>query len=93
VWLEVNDKRGHFAMLSVDPAIQGRGYGRALIAAIEKHCRDAGCEAVDIEVVNLREELPAFYEALGFVTTETAPFPDNGKLTREAHLVLMTKPF
>jgi ribosomal protein S18 acetylase RimI-like enzyme len=91
VWLEVKDGRGHFAMLSVDPAQQGKGYGRMLIDAIEKHCRDSDCEALDIEVVNLREELPAFYEALGFTVVETAPFPDTGKLTREAHLVLMTK--
>ncbi len=89
--VDVHENRGHFAMLSVDPAAQGKGYGRLMIDAVEDHCRKAGCSHLDIEVVNLREELPAFYERLGFVTTTTAQFSNPAKLTRDAHLVLMTK--
>ncbi len=89
--VDVHDDRGHFAMLSVDPSVQGKGYGRIMIDAVEDHCRRFGCGHLDIEVVNLREELPAFYERFGFVTTTTAQFSDAAKLTREAHLVLMTK--
>ena len=91
VFVDVHENRGHFAVLSVDPAFQGRGLARTLIDAVEKHCRDAGCDALDIEVVNLREELPAFYTKFGFTRSGTAEFPSNEKLTRDAHLMLMSK--
>jgi len=42
--------------------------------------------------VNLREELPAFYAANGFVPVSTEPFPEQRKLRRDAHMVRMTKP-
>ncbi len=92
VFVDIHDNRGHFAVLSVDPACQGKGLARLLIDAVEKHCRDAGCHSLDIEVVNLRLELPAFYEKFGFKPDGTAPFPSNEKLTRDAHLMLMSKP-
>ena len=47
-----------------------------MIAAAEAHCRDAGCVALDINVVNLRTELPPFYRTLGYVETGSAPFTD-----------------
>jgi Acetyltransferases len=92
VWMEINNGRGHFAMLSVDPAHQGKGVAKVMIESVEKKCRDAGCAFLDIEVVNLREELPAFYTRLGFITQGIASFAPKEKLTREAHLMLMAKP-
>ncbi|MEP6507431.1 MAG: GNAT family N-acetyltransferase [Gemmatimonadales bacterium] len=92
VWLDVHENRGHFAVLSVDPSCQGKGMARVLIDAVEAHCRDAGCQWLDIEVVNLREELPLFYAKFGFKPNGTAVFPDTGKLKRAAYLDLMTKP-
>jgi GNAT superfamily N-acetyltransferase len=91
VVVDVHDNRGHFAMLSVDPPLQGRGLARILMNAIEDHCRAAGCDMVEIEVVNLREELPAFYDMMGYAPVDTAPFPDRSKLSRDAHMVRMTK--
>ena len=91
VCVDVRDERGHFAMLSVDPASQGTGLGRALVTAVEEYCRNSGCTALDLEVVNLRTELPPFYEALGFSRAETAPFTPASKLRRDAHLIRMTK--
>ena len=92
VWVEVQADRGYFGMLAVDPDHQGRGLARFLIAAVEDHCRAAGCRFLDISVVNLRSELPAFYRQFGFAPYGTAPFHDRAKLTRPAYLVLMTKP-
>ena len=91
VVVDVHDGHGHFAMLSVDPPLQGRGLARVLMKAVEDHCRAAGCESIEIEVVHLREELPAFYDKMGYAPTDTAPFPDKAKLRREAHMVRMTK--
>jgi ribosomal protein S18 acetylase RimI-like enzyme len=91
VWVETNADRGHFAVLSVDPAFQGQGLARLMIDAVEDHCRKAGCTSLDIEVVDLRDELPAFYAKFGFEPAGTAPFPSNEKLTRPAQLMLMTK--
>lgn len=91
VCVDVRGGRGHFALLSVDPVFQGQGLGRLLVRAVEDHCRAAGCVALDLDVVNLREELPSFYAALGFVAFDTAPFPDTGKLRRDAHVILMAK--
>ena len=92
VLVEIAEARGHFAMLSVDPPQQGRGLARILMDAIADHCRAAGCVGLDLEVVNLREELPSFYDAFGFTPAGTAPFNAPEKLTREAHLVRMSKP-
>ena len=91
VQVDVHERRGHFAMLAVDPELQGRGLSRILMNAVEEYCVAAGCEDLEIEVVNLREELPAFYLAMGFISVDTVPFPDTSKLRREAHMVRMTK--
>jgi GNAT superfamily N-acetyltransferase len=91
VLMDIHGERGHFAMLSVDPPFQGKGLSRLLMNAVEDYCREAGCKALDIEIVNLREELPAFYAANGFAPVATLPFPDERKLRRDAHLVRMTK--
>jgi GNAT superfamily N-acetyltransferase len=92
VWVELRGDRGYFGMLAVDPEEQGKGFGRLLVTAAEAHCRGAGCRFLDISVVNLRTELPAFYRQFGFAPYATAPFHDPKTLTRPAHLVLMTKP-
>ena len=91
VYVEIRGGRGYFAMLSVDPRRQGQGLGRMLVSAAEAHCRAAGCDWLDLEIVDLRPELPAFYAPLGFGPIGTAPFPEPRKLRRPAHLVVMTK--
>lgn len=91
VYVERRETGLYFAMLSVDPARQGQGHARRLIEAVETRAREAGCTALEIEVADLREELPAFYQKLGFVVTGEAPFHSSAKLERPAHLVLMRK--
>jgi N-acetylglutamate synthase-like GNAT family acetyltransferase len=92
LYVRVRGERGYFGMLSIDPSRQKQGLGSRLIRAAEEHCRDAGCRFLDLDVVNLRTELPAFYASMGFAPFDVAPFPTPQKLRRDAHLILMTKP-
>ncbi len=91
VWMEILKDRGHFGLLAVDPAHQGKGIARALIDGVEQRCTARGCHHVDIEVVNLREDLPPFYSKLGFEVSGTKPFSPPEELTRAAHLVTWSK--
>jgi GNAT superfamily N-acetyltransferase len=92
VFVKTLGDRGYFGMLSVDPDHQHRGLGRKLVDAAEARCRDAGCHALDIDVVNLRTELPPIYASLGFTPSGIEPFPEPEKLRRPAHMVRMSKP-
>ncbi len=91
VYVSIEGDRGYFGMLAVDPARQGKGLGRALVAAAEDLCRRRGCRFLDLSVVDLRTELPPFYNKLGYKEFGVAPFPDPSKLTRPAQLIRMTK--
>lgn len=91
VYVETRRDRGYFGMLAVDPDRQGRGLGRRLVAAAEAHCRAAGCRCMDIDVVDLRTELPGFYESLGYAAVSATPFADTSRVYQPVNLVLMTK--
>jgi GNAT superfamily N-acetyltransferase len=92
VLVEVRGQRGYFGLLSVEPARQGEGIGRALVEAAEDHCRRAGCAAMDIRVVDLRKELPPFYRRLGYEETGTEPFPEPEITKLPCRFVVMSKP-
>ena len=83
---------GYFGMLSIDPARQGQGLGSQLIAAAEAHCRAAGCRAMELEVVNLRTELPPYYRRFGYTESGTRPFTDTDRASRPCHFIVMSKP-
>lgn len=91
VYTERRGDHGYFGLLAVDPAHHGQGLGRSLIEGAEELFRRAGCRTVDIQVVDLRVELPPFYRRLGYVETGTAPFTDPEKATRPCHFILMSK--
>ena len=92
VYVELRSGRGYFGMLSVDPARQGHGLGRTLVAAAEARCQAAGCDEMEIEVVNLRTELPPFYRRLGYAEGGTRPFPSDEGVTQPCHFIVMNKP-
>lgn len=91
VYVELRGDVGYFGLLSVDPAHQRRGIARRLVDATEAYCASHGCRAVDIDVVDLRTELPPFYHALGYRETGTAGFKDAHKLKRPATMIVMRK--
>jgi N-acetylglutamate synthase-like GNAT family acetyltransferase len=91
VYLEKRGERAYFGMLSVEPNRKGFGLGRFLIDAVEERARKQGCVVMDITVVNLRTELPPFYQRFGYEIS--------GELSAEhirsripCHLIRMSKP-
>ena len=90
MYLEQRGDRLYLGMLAVSPALQGRGLGKQMMAAAERHAASLGCHAIDIRIVNRRTELPPFYRALGFVDSGTEPF-DDPALTKPSHFILMSK--
>jgi GNAT superfamily N-acetyltransferase len=91
VYVELRDRRGYFGMLSVDPAAQGRGLGRLLVEAAEALARARQCTAMDIRVVDLRLELPAFYRRLGYTETGVAEAANDPRALRPFQFVEMSK--
>ncbi|HUJ95076.1 MAG TPA: GNAT family N-acetyltransferase [Terriglobales bacterium] len=91
VYLELRGERGYFGLLAVDRANQRSGLGTRLMKAAEDRARAAGCRFMDLTVVNLRKELPAFYGARGYVESGTEAFPASARAKMPCHLVKMTK--
>ena len=85
-------RRAYLGLLSVDPTHQRSGVGTLLMDAAEDHCRRQGCEFMDIYVVNLRRELPAFYHNRGYRITGTSPFPADVETKIPCHFIEMSKP-
>ena len=91
VHVAVREGRCWFGMLAVDPAAQGQGHARTVMMAIDAWAREQGCAEEEIEVVDLRTELPGFYAQFGFTALGERPFPDPHKLKRPAKLVVMRR--
>ena len=67
----------YLGLLCIEPARQGEHLGRNLMSAAEAHARDAfGCTAIEMTVIDQRQELIAYYRRRGWrVTGETRDFP------------------
>jgi hypothetical protein len=59
--------------------------------SVEDYARAHGCRYMDMRIVNLREELPAFYRKLGYAVTGTEPFPETEPTKLPCHLIRMSK--
>jgi GNAT superfamily N-acetyltransferase len=70
---------------------QRSGIGARLIAAAEQECRSAGCRFMDLTIVNLRTELPPYYQRFGYTETAFLPFPADQNPKLPVHLVQMSK--
>ncbi|HET9478829.1 MAG TPA: GNAT family N-acetyltransferase [Pyrinomonadaceae bacterium] len=92
VYVEPRGERAYLGLLSVDPARQQSGLGSRLMAAAEDFCRARGASFMDIYIVNLRTELPSFYERRGYTENGTTPFPADVPTKRPCHFINMSKP-
>lgn len=91
------DKRGeqlYLGMLSVDPNLQAKGTGKQLMLAAEAHARQVGCTSIIMRVINLRDELIAWYLRRGYYDTgrtENYEAPDFEKIRIPFHFVILQK--
>ncbi len=58
--------RGWVNYLAVDPQLQRRGLGRAIMAAAERLLRDAGCPKINLQIRRDNAGAIRFYERVGF---------------------------
>jgi ribosomal protein S18 acetylase RimI-like enzyme len=68
---------GYFGMFSVVPGLQGGGVGKAVLAEAERIAREElELAAMRMTVIDVRDELIAFYERRGYARTGIKkPFP------------------
>jgi GNAT superfamily N-acetyltransferase len=71
------DGAGYFGMFSVSPGLQGGGVGKQVLAEAERIAHEEwGCPSMRMTVIDIRDELIAFYERRGYARTGVKkPFP------------------
>ncbi len=75
--LEHRGDHAYFGMFAVRPGLQGAGLGREILAEAERRARETwAAREMRMTVVNLREDLIAYYVRRGYRRTgELSPFP------------------
>lgn len=75
--LEHRGDHAYFGMFAVRPGLQGGGLGKEILAEAERRARESwGVKEMRMTVVNVREELIAYYVRRGYRRTgELSPFP------------------
>ncbi len=94
--LKNDDGAGYFGMFAVRPALQGAGLGKTILDHAERQIRDLWtCGTVKMLVINLRQDLIAYYERRGYRRTgERKPFPFDiapGATRTDFHLTVLRK--
>jgi N-acetylglutamate synthase-like GNAT family acetyltransferase len=91
VYVELRGDRSYLGLLSVNPGYQKGGLGSSLVNEAETYCRNRGSRFMDILIVNLRQELPSFYERRGYTQTGTTPFDEDVETKMPCHFINMSK--
>lgn len=91
VYVHCEGERAYFGMLSIAPSRQRQGLGKQLVAAAESRARERECRFMDLHIVDLRRDLPGYYQALGYSESGMLPFPDGERTTLPCRFVVMTK--
>lgn len=58
--------RGWINYMVVAPAAQGKGYGRAMMEAVEQRLAERGCPKINLQVRSTNTDVIAFYAAIGY---------------------------
>ncbi|WP_428622723.1 GNAT family acetyltransferase [Sedimenticola sp.] len=58
--------RGWINYLAVKPSLRRRGYGQAMMAAVEQLIKNRGCPKINLQVRTTNQAVLAFYDALGY---------------------------
>ena len=75
VYLEIIKGKLYLGMLSVNPIIQNKGIGKALLTAAEHFATANNLKIIYMTVISTRHELLNWYKRKGYVLTgETLPF-------------------
>lgn len=83
VHLQNRGSDAYLGMLVVRPELQAKGIGKRLVAEAEASARRQwGVTRMTMNVIDVREELIAFYERRGYRRTgRTTPFPQRDRVT------------
>lgn len=75
--VSIEDGAGYFGMFAIRPNLQGAGLGKRLLAEAERLAREEWkLPAMRMTVIDVRDELIAFYERRGYRRTGIKkPFP------------------
>lgn len=94
VYVQMHGEEGYLGLLSVRSDRQKTGLGRRMVAAAEEFAREMGARRMDLTVVNLRTELPPFYQKLGYTILRNEEVPDElaRRVNQPIHFVRMSKP-
>ncbi len=92
VYLEPRGESAYVGLLSIDPKRQRAGLGSFMMKAAEDHCRELGFRRIELRIVSVRQELPAFYHRCGYVECGTEPFTPGLTPKVPCHFVKMSKP-
>jgi len=94
VWeFDVAERVIHFGPFSVVKEFNGKGVGRALVAAVERIGREKRASNIEIYIINHRSDLFPLYEYWGFKDTGKRieyPYPD--RLTRPSSFFVYYRP-
>ncbi|HTV15080.1 MAG TPA: GNAT family N-acetyltransferase, partial [Acidobacteriaceae bacterium] len=91
VYVQLHSGYSYLGLLSVEPSHQKTGLGRRLNAAAEEFAREMGSRRMELTVVNLRTELPPFYEKLGYAVVRMEPIHKHmeERITQPCHFIRM----
>ena len=92
VFVRITGTTGYFGMLSVDPALQRSGIGRALREHAEEFCKQHGCSEMTLTTGEFRTELVPYYTRAGYKIVGTEPGPAEWSMRSGFRIVHMAKP-
>ncbi|RMG87999.1 MAG: GNAT family N-acetyltransferase [Chloroflexi bacterium] len=92
--LERKQEKGVLLMdgIAVRPEMRGKGVGTQLLEAVYAYAREAGFDAVRLDVVDTNPRARQLYERRGFIAEKTASYPFLQRVMGFSAVTTMTRP-